>query len=184
MTETVTYKNLDGIPGLYFDCPYIGGAMLSTSACASMYLDAMSPKGLKEGRRMTCRACPVGACHAGVPSEVASSSRFLGVSYCSRCHGDARRLIRGSICVSCYNREREVLIGKNAKGGKPIFGKPIGTTLLACVLDNGEGTQVRRMDRVVSRLEAVLSVLRKESRTISFGWVGAGMAREGVFESG
>ncbi len=31
------------------------------------------------------------------------------------------RLVRGrTICVSCYNREREVLLGANAKGGRPV----------------------------------------------------------------
>lgn len=177
MTVSVTYKTLDGVPGQYFDCPYIGG-MLSVKSCAAMYCEAMSPKGLKEGRRIACRACELGALHAGVPSTVASASRFLGVSYCSRCHGDARRLIRGSICVSCYNREREVLIGKNAKGGKPIFGKAVGTAMLACFLDGGKTTQVRRMDKVVTRLEGLLSVLRTESKTVSFGWVGTSVIRE------
>lgn len=179
MTTSVTYRTLEGVPGQYFDCPY-GCGMLSTTSCARLYEEAMSPKGLKEGRRISCRACPVGAEHAGVPTAVASASRFLGVSYCSRCHGDARRLIRGSICVSCYNREREVLIGKNAKGGKPVFGRAVGTTMLGCVIDGGVKTQVRRMDKVVSRLEAVLSVLRGESKTVSFGWVGSGMTHERV----
>lgn len=153
--------------------------MLSVNACAASYQTAMSPAGLREGRRISCRACPVGAEHAGVPNSVASSSRFLGVKYCSRCHGEANRLIRGSICVSCYNREREVLIGKNAKGGKPIHGKSIGTAIVACVVDSGRKAQVHRMDKVSSRLEAVLSVLRSESTSISFGWVGSGMTRGG-----
>lgn len=178
MTVSVTYRTIDGAPGQYFDCPY-GVAMLSVTSCAQLYLEAMSPKGLREGLRISCRACPVGAAHAGVPSEVASSSRFLGVLYCSRCHGDARRLIRGSICVSCYNREREVLIGKNAKGGKPIYGKLVGSATVACVIDDGKKTQVRRMDKVASRLEAVLSVLRLEAKATAFGWVGSSIVKEG-----
>lgn len=178
MTLSVTYKTLEGVPGRYFDCACVG-ATLSVSACAAMYAEAMSPKGLKEGRRVACRGCELGAAHAGVPSSVASASRFLGVSYCARCHGDAPRLIRGSICVSCYNREREVLIGKNAKGGKPIHGKPVGVATLACVLDGGATTQVRRMDKVVTRLEGVLSVLRTEAKSVAFGWVGASVIREG-----
>ena len=103
----VEYRTLAGIPGSYFDCP-CGLGMLSTNSCAAAYKEAMSPVGLKEGRRITCRACPVGALHADVPSNIASASRFLGIGTCSRCHGDARRLIRGSICVSCYNRARGV----------------------------------------------------------------------------
>lgn len=30
------------------------------------------------------------------------------------------RLIWGYVCVSCYNREREVVIGRNAKGRLPV----------------------------------------------------------------
>jgi hypothetical protein len=31
------------------------------------------------------------------------------------------RLVRGNtLCVSCFNREREVLHGKNSKGGRPV----------------------------------------------------------------
>ena len=172
----VEYRTLDGVPGQYFDCPYQMGT-LSVNACSRSYNEAMSPAGLKEGRRITCRGCPVGAHHAGVPSDVASVSRFLGVVYCSRCHGDARRLIRGSICVSCYNREREVLIGKNAKGSRPIFGKAVGSATISCLLDAGKSVQVRRMDKVTSRLEAVLSILRLEPKTVFFGWVGSPIAR-------
>jgi hypothetical protein len=166
----ITYRSIDGVPGQYFDCPS-GMGCLSANACGRAYSEAMSPVGLKEGRRITCRACPVGAQHAGVPTEAASVSRFVGSSCCSRCHGDARRLIRGSICVSCFNREREYLIGKNAKGGKPIHAKTIGSEVITCLI--GSSVQVRKMDKVASPMECVLSVLRSESRTVFFSWVGA-----------
>ena len=172
----VEYMKLEGVPGQYFSCPY-GLGMLSIDACSRSYQMSMSTAGLREGRRVTCRACPVGATHAGVPSEEASASRFLGVGYCSRCHGDARRLIRGSICVSCYNREREVLIGRNAKGSRPIYGKAIGVATISCLLDAGKKVQVRRMDKVTSRLEAFLSILRTESKTVYLGWVGTPIQR-------
>lgn len=171
MAANVTYKSLDGVPGLYFDCP-CGLGTLSDSACGRLYKEAMSPVGLKEGRRITCRACPVGACHAGVSLKVASTSRFLGSCVCARCHGDAARLIRGSICVSCYNREREVLIGRNGRGGKPVFGKPIGMTVMAVLFDSGKTIQVRRIEKITSQMEVVLAIVRSEPKTVWFGWVG------------
>lgn len=176
--EALNYRTLEGVPGQYFDCPH-GMGMLSVKACAAAYCDAMSPSGLKEGRRASCRSCPVGAMHAGVSPVEQSLSRFLGSGTCSRCHGDARRLIRGSICVSCYNREREVLLDRNAKGGKPIHGKPIYSLTVSINIENGQQAQVRRMDKVTSRQEAFLSILRCESRGVSLGWVGTPVIRAG-----
>jgi hypothetical protein len=53
----------------------------------------------------------------------------IGPITCVRCGRDSRnatrhvgklRLVRDrTICVSCYNREREILAGANAKGGRP-----------------------------------------------------------------
>lgn len=171
----VEYETVEGVSGQYFRCPFGVANLLSTKACAGLYNEAMSPRGLREGLRYQCRACPVGAQHAGVSVETASGSRFLGSLYCSRCHGSARRLIRGSICVSCYNREREVLIGRNAKGGKPIHGKAVAPTTVGCVVEGV--VSVRRMDRVASRVEAVLSVLRNESKSVTFGWVGPSVVK-------
>ena len=173
----IEYFQHEGIEGQYFHCPS-GMGSLSVKSCAANYALAMSTQGLKEGRRVTCRACPVGALHAGVPSGCGSQSRFVGSGVCARCQKDAPRLIRGSICVGCYNREREVLIGRNAKGGVPSKCRPVFPLTMACIFDGGAQTEVRRFDRVASMLEAKISVLRTESRSCVFGWISAPRVRQ------
>jgi len=169
MTAIAYFKH-DGVEGQYFHCPS-GLGSLSVASCASNYELAMSQKGLKEGRRVTCRACPLGAHHAGVPSGTGSQSRFVGSLICARCQHEAARLIRGSICICCYNREREVLIGRNAKGGVPSRCRAVFPLVMACIMGDGQRVEVRRFDRVASMLEAKLSVLRAEARACAFGWV-------------
>jgi hypothetical protein len=39
---------------------------------------------------------------------------------CARCLLESDRMIHGYLCVSCYNREREYRIGRNAKGKPPV----------------------------------------------------------------
>ncbi len=171
----ISYFKHDGVLGDYFDCPK-GMGKFSTDFCARMYREAMSPVGLKEKSRVACKSCPVGARHAGVVDN--STSRFLGNTSCSRCHKGASRLIRGSICVSCFNREREYLIGKNAKGSEPIFCKPIGSIYVSCVIDYGVTIQVRQMVKVTSLVEVYLSILRTMPKKIWFGMVNQMPARE------
>lgn len=170
MTE-IKYRQIEGVPGQYFDCPN-GVGMFSVQTCARLYGEAMSLHGLREGLRITCRSCPVGAVHSGREPSLTLVSRMLGSTSCSRCHSASRRMIRGSICVSCYNREREVLIGRNSKGGRPVYGRPIFPTIVAFVPVDGNRLVVRRMDRVSSSLEAVLTVLKSETDRIAFSWVG------------
>lgn len=170
----IEYFKFDGVPGDYFACVN-GMGKLSTTACAKNYELAMSPHGLKEGRRMTCRACPVGALHAGIPAGVDTESRFVGSGFCARCERETTRLIRGTICVGCYNREREVLIGKNAKGGLPTKCRGIFSRTMACMFGGGERVVVRQFDRVASDAEAVLAVLKHEAKSCLFGWVASPM---------
>lgn len=123
-------------PGVrYFSCVPLK-ATLSTAACAG---------NCGEMGRMVCNGCPVGARHArmhGVPAKpsrraVLERSRDVVQGkrprvddlrgFCARCRRSAyggnglqrMRLIGGAICVSCYNREREVLKGRDAKGAWP-----------------------------------------------------------------
>lgn len=172
----IEYFQYEGVPGQYFHCPSTMGT-LSVSACAANYQLAMSPQGLKEGRRVTCRACPVGAQHAGVPDGAGSVSRFVGSTICARCHKEASRLIRNSICVGCYNREREVLIGRNAKGGIPAKCRMVFAMTLTCILGAGQRIEVRRFDRVSSFQEARIATLRGEPQACAFGWVSAPRVR-------
>lgn len=174
----VEYRTIEGVRGEYFRCEALR-ATLSTKACSSNYSQAMSPKGLGAGTRHQCRGCPLGALHSGVVPETASSSRFLGQLICSRCHEQAGRLIRKSICVSCYNREREVMVGKNAKGNAPVHCRQVSSAVLACVFGADSSMKVRRFDRVSSRVEAVLSTIRSETQTVAFGWVAPPIVREG-----
>ncbi len=172
----VDYLTREGVRGDYFRCEKLR-ATLSTRACASLYKQAMSPRGLDHGLRPQCRGCSIGARHTGIVPETASTSQFLGQLICSRCQESTRRLIRKSICVSCYNREREVMLGKNAKGGVPINCRRVSSATLACLIGGVSSIKVRRFDRVSSRLEAVLSMMRMETQALSFGWIGSPIVR-------
>lgn len=89
---------------------------------------------------MACVGCPTGRQHAQAfspdgatpdPKRVASRWEARALVACVRCGRDGTtagtrlvgrfRLVRShTLCVSCYNREREFLHGKNAKGAPPV----------------------------------------------------------------
>lgn len=119
--ELIEYTEFPGAPGKYFVCPRMpGNATLSTNACASQFTVARYARQDEErDTRHYCRNCPTGAKHAGIDDFV-PRTQFQESTECVRCGNTGRRLIRGCICVSCYNRELEVLKGSNAKGTRPI----------------------------------------------------------------
>ncbi len=161
--EGVEYFRHDGVPGLYFACPK-GLGRFSVAQCVRMHGEAIT--GGADGARLTCRGCAVGAVHAGVAEE----SRFAHTLTCSRClQKKSARLIRGTICLSCYNREREVLIGRNRKGGVPRLCRPIVAVRLNVALSGA--IEQRKVERVAGTLEAVISVLRRDPKA-AFGWAG------------
>ncbi|CAH1747494.1 protein of unknown function [Thauera humireducens] len=81
---------------------------LSREACADFH---------KRRKTVSCARCPIGAHHAGrrAPAEAAPMN---GCARCGRQDG-ARRLIHGRICVSCFNRQGEVIRGYDRKGNVP-----------------------------------------------------------------
>jgi hypothetical protein len=102
----VQYSNLYGLT--VFDCVPLR-ATLQPSACASNWKKNL------EGS--VCRSCSLGAIHSGEsPGELLDTSRKRT---CIRCQRGAGRLLAGCLCLSCFNRAREVLTGRNAKGTAP-----------------------------------------------------------------
>jgi hypothetical protein len=136
---TVNIFELPDFPGLkFFRCTRLL-ADLSPHACA---------RNFRQGANIQCVGCTIGRHHAGIepapeaPTQTATCPQYRSLSEfpsrapwtapgntsCIRCGQHSRtnerligrmRLVRETICVSCFNREREVVKGSNAKGGRP-----------------------------------------------------------------
>ena len=133
-----------------FTCPrYAGGLRLTPMACASQWRrgkDALPWQSI-----YPCRGCEIGAVNAGEPLPAQAPGRTL----CCRCGRTGLRLIRGQICVSCYNREREVRIGKDRRGNVPRSAPPAFS--LALMLGNGDSFRAM----ATSRVELAMFAARK-----------------------
>lgn len=157
----VTYIQL--VPGrLHFRCER-QHATLSTESCATMWRE-----GNHEGMpsRLGCRNCPIGAQHAG--EALASMSAFKGTLTCARCHRGTERLIHGMHCVSCYNREREVLKGRNAKGTAPTRLAPLVPRRIWFMAGGAPTTLAS--PRTVDATELVIAALRDSQDRVRFAF--------------
>jgi hypothetical protein len=169
MAETrsagIAYRQIAEIAGAsFFDCSRLH-AGLTISACADMWRAAN--EGRSE-RYTACRICPIGAAHAGVPN--ASRSPIRGALVCARCARGATRLIRKRICISCYNRERESIRGRNARGMVPTKLAPLAGRR-AFYLSNGR-VHLVRSDWTTSDAELVVATLRDAVHSVAFAWAG------------
>lgn len=164
--EEVSYHSISGVNGKFFRCKTLS-ATLSDKSCSALYLKAMSFNS-NSFMFVKCQFCPIGAKHSGNPSPPEKISIFYRSYVCSRCFQRSTRMIRNSICVSCYNREREFMVGKNARGSAPIRYRKIGSAVIWYL--NDKGLCVRKFDRVSSRVEAVISILHNDGGAKSFGW--------------
>lgn len=158
----VDYFTIDGAPGQYFRCDRYR-ATLSVSACARMWRAAN-----REGdeTHSLCLRCPIGAAHAG--ETAASMSPLKGAVVCGRCHRRTERLIRGHICVSCYNREREIRIGKNAKGTAPSKLRPLSRRHVYYL--EGSEPKTLTLDLSAATDELIVAILRDADRKTQFAF--------------
>jgi len=115
-----------------------------------------------------CFGCELGATHAGV--EIVRSNHLYGARICSRCHRPSNRLIHGEHCTSCYNRQREVEIGRNGKGTRPVKHAHLHACRLLVAI-NGQ-PQAKRFERIADTAEAIVSVLRHAQGVVVFGFKG------------
>lgn len=176
----ILYFKVDGYEGDYFKCERYG--TMSPASCARNYRAA--PDEVRRGRLEACVGCPVGLQHAepgAKPKVQQKATAFAYRQVCVRCRrgGDdaansrlvgRMRLVRDhTTCVSCYNREREVLQGKNAKGAKPKKWRNLFYVQIASVA--GGCLTIEKFDHPVrDRIEAMLTILRRKQGPKVMAW--------------
>lgn len=172
--DGVVYSEMPGTDKPYFRCKR-RKATLSVPACAHMWSEAQVADGLKAERLEVCRLCPIGAAHAG--ESVTVTSRLFGSMICPRCRRGTTRMINGTRCVSCYNREREFLAGKNAKGTAPVKLAPLFPVNLSYSVDGIPKRYSTNLARDL--MEPMVSVLRATRGKIAFAFLGSYQLRQG-----
>lgn len=176
------YQAVDMAPGLkFFECGPVS-ATLSTKGCASRYVAAQRT-GSKENEELSgCRRCVIGSYHAGMPKNL--TSKIFGSSICPSCRRSSTRMISKRLCVSCYNRRREMASGKNARGTAPIgllSTRPLHTVSVRMVRDGW--ARLTRFDGVGDLMEPVVQALRTSSGPVAFTFAARYLPRQpGLFD--
>ncbi len=141
-------------------------ATLQVTACSAMWREANQRECPERLER--CRGCQVGAEHAG-ESDV-STCPITGSDICVRCDRGGMRLVRDEICVSCWNREREMLIGRNAKGAPPKMHPPLHAASIRVLA--GDEIKVFSTPHCVSTTELIVRALRDCRKRVLFSFAG------------
>lgn len=174
--DGVEYASSDIAPGLrMFGCSRLG-ATLSTGGCAARWREAKDPPkrrrsvessgGADLDHFSACRGCPIGADHAG--EDFIEYSGLYGSSTCPRCRNGTTRMIGGRICVSCYNRVREVAVGKNARGNAPSKIQPLCDVQFRAIIN--DQSKVIRAFGVIDAIEPAIHTLRTTPGKASFAY--------------
>lgn len=159
----VTYTSNPATPGKsYFDCVKMR-ATLSTDSCAGMWRKANDRD---DGGYSGCRLCPIGAGHAG--EEAASMSPLKGTLTCARCHRGSTRLIGAMYCVSCYNRAREYVLGRNSKGTVPVKLATLDARSVRYL--HGDEVCTLRVRQSIDTDELLVAVLRDSKNKVAFAF--------------
>lgn len=160
----VAYFTRENYPARVFECPRHRVIMMEVS-CVAAFQEAKRTG--QTGRRAACLGCPIGPVHSG---ELAPKPNRVMV--CVRCrrspsdcddprHVGAVRLVRGGlVCVSCYNREREVVRKRNAKGTMPVKWAGLRPITVVGLADDGTKT-VMTIPLARDLTEAILTLHRK-----------------------
>jgi hypothetical protein len=157
------YFEIADAPGLkLFRCAKLS-ATLSTTACGTNFKRAQHLSPDRVASAHLCRDCPLGAHHAGVP--FVRRSALFGLDICPRCRRHSERIIHGTRCVSCFNREREWILGRNAKNTRPTMADLLPRRIR--IVLNSEVTELRA-ERSRDTAEMVLGVLRVAEGRVLF----------------
>lgn len=72
--------------------------------------------------------------------------------------------------MSCYNRERELLIGKNAKGTKPVYLRPLHRRCIRYMA--GAKLVTLTLDLSAANDELIVAALRDNRHEVKFAFKG------------
>ena len=140
----ILFSIYPGAP-LVFRCDHLR-ASVSISTCADNH---------RHSQNLACQSCAIGKGHAagGKYEPVQRSDdvrqvlriQRLKATTCVRCGTGGFRIMGAQLCVSCRNRQVEVMTGKNGKGKFPIL---TGQKLYECrALVAGEFSQATPFQR-------------------------------------
>ena len=156
-------------------------ANLTAKSCAGFFEAAARKRPEPWSPLYHCRGCPVGAAHAAGSATPADDAAAKAAAerqrvidewrnVCPRCMRLSARLIKGNLCVSCYNRAREVRVGKNRKGSMPVLLPSKLVTVTLRVIDSA-GSRNETFENVTGSVEAMVAVARSASGPVGFGRV-------------
>jgi hypothetical protein len=163
---------------------------LSRPGCARLWLaaQAQAPKPFES--KWHCRACPIGAANAGqaAPQDTADEAAAVIAleDLCPRCYRKGNRLIGDHLCVSCYNRAREVVRGKNRKGNRPkvVEAKFIAVDVVVSEPGSSASVAPRRFSNVMSSEEAMLFAAKQaKGKPLTFSRPNAVLVAPAVAEA-
>ncbi|MEQ1535548.1 MAG: hypothetical protein ABL923_06690 [Burkholderiaceae bacterium] len=140
----ILFSIYPGAP-LVFRCDQLR-ASVSVSTCAENH---------RHSQNLACQSCTIGKEHAAsgkyAPAQHSDDVRQvlriqrLKATTCVRCGTGGFRIMGAQLCVSCRNRQVEVMTGKNGKGRFPILA---GQKLYECrALVAGELSQAEPFQR-------------------------------------
>jgi hypothetical protein len=169
----VTYSTIPGVSGDFFRCgPY--KATVSTSACAKRWRKAQTAKSFALDTIHLCRGCSLGSIHSG--ERPIKYSVLYEAGICARCgRNPGRRLIGGRQCPSCYNRARELRIGKNGKGTAPVKLAPLDRRSIRFAIE-GASVEELTIDQSKDMVELMLAVLSRTRGRVLFHFSASGPA--------
>lgn len=153
-----------------FTCQALA-ARVTTRGCATLWSSGEKHPPRPDESRARCIGCETGARNAGVDVEAARraarASELAGI--CVTCTRGGGRLIRGRHCVSCYNRQREVSRGMDARGRAPRFAARYGTVTL--LVGSGADPASQSFHMVTGLPEAILTAAKlSNGAAIQVGW--------------
>jgi hypothetical protein len=139
---------------------------LTEAGCARLWRAAQEKRPEAWEAKYHCFTCRIGAANAGeTMSDTVEETEALR-SICPRCRRRSDRIIAGHLCISCYNRQREVNTGRNRKGTRPRLTDVLHTETFAIV--TAEGITVAKAAAVTGVLEAIIACARAATGPVAF----------------